>query len=134
VEAYDSEGDRIGTSEIKSFEVAALPLLEAPELDLPEGGEFIARPDGSLFLQWDGLAGAKDYQVLVRDSAGSIVTEQTTTTPSFKLTNLLPGNYTLQIGATDPYGRRGGLTPARRVTVPNKSEVQAPKLRKIKVN
>jgi hypothetical protein len=46
----------------------------------------------------------------------------------------MPGIYDLQVSATDNYGRRGELSFKRKLLVPNKSEVKAPKLRKIKVN
>lgn len=134
VEAFDEDGDKIGTSETRTFDVAALPLLTAPVLQPENTNEYLARPDGSLNLQWDNLEGAKDYQVLVRDPEGKIVGEYSTEDLYYKLVNLMPGQYSLQVSATDNYGRRGALSLKRSIIVPDKSEVQAPKLRKIKVN
>ncbi len=134
IEAYDDEGDLIGNSEVRTFDVAVLPLLPAPSLMPNDGSEFLARPDGSLGIKWDELNGAKNYQILIRDSLGKIVNEYSSETANYKLTNLMPGSYTVQIGATDSFGRRGELSVKRSLVVPDKSEVKAPKLKKIKVN
>ncbi len=134
VEAFDDEGDNIGTSEVRTFNVAVLPLLGAPTLLPNDDSDFLARPDGSLSINWDEVNGAKDYQVLIRDSDGKIINELSTDNPGYRLSNLMPGSYSVQIGATDAYGRRGELTPKRNLIVPDKSEVKAPKLKKIKVN
>lgn len=134
VEAYDDEGDLIGNSEVRTFDVAVLPLLPAPSLTPNDNSEFLARPDGSLGIKWDTLSGAKDYQILVRDNSGKIISEYSSDSPTYKLTNLMPGSYSVQVGATDTYGRRGELSMKRSLIVPDKSEVKAPKLKKIKVN
>lgn len=134
VEALDEEGDNIGTSEVRTFAVASLPLLTAPELLPDDGSEYLARPDGSLPLQWEPLDGAQNYQISVSDKDGKIIVEHSASLPSFTLTNLMPGQYTIQVGATDTYGRKGAISEKRSILVPDKSEVQAPKLKKIKVN
>jgi hypothetical protein len=133
VEALDSDGDTVGTSESRTFTVDELPLLSAPTV-LPETGDFMAKSDGTLGLEWNDLDGAKNYQILVRDDTGKIVFENSSESSKFKLNNLMPGSYALQIGATDNFGRRGQLSIKRKLLVPDKSEVKAPKLRKIKVN
>jgi hypothetical protein len=133
VEALDSDGDTIGVSESRTFVVDELPLLAAPTV-MPEAGDFLAKSDGTLGVEWNGVDGAKIYHVLVRDQTGKIVVENSSETVGYKLNNLMPGTYDLQIGATDSYGRRGNLSVKRRLLVPDKSEVKAPKLRKIKVN
>lgn len=134
VEAFDDENESIGTSETRTFTVTPLPLLPAPKVFPNDESEFLARPDGSLTLSWERLVGTKDYQILVRDNEGKIISELSTETSNYKLTNLMPGTYSLQVGATDNYGRRGDLSGKRILIVPDKSEVKAPKLRKIKVN
>jgi hypothetical protein len=134
IEAFDEEGEVIGTSEIRTFNVALLPLLTAPNLDPSSGPEYLARPDGSMIIIWEEIPGAKEYQIFVSDKNGQVLSEFTTEAPNYKLNNLMPGTYSVQVGATDSHGRRGELSGKRSLIVPDKSAVEAPNLRKIKVN
>jgi hypothetical protein len=133
VEALDSDGDTIGTSESRTFSVEELPLLPAPAL-MPDTGDFLAKSDGTLGIGWQGLEGAKVYNILVRDQSGKIIHENSSESTNYQLMNLMPGAYELQIGGTDNFGRKGELSAKRKLLVPDKSEVKAPKLKKIKVN
>jgi hypothetical protein len=133
VEAIDTDGDSIGNSEPRTFIIDELPLLSAPTV-MPETGDFLAKSDGTFGVEWQSLDGAKIYHVIVRDQTGKVVIENNTDSAVYKLNNLMPGSYDLQVGASDNFGRRGTLSTKRKLLVPDKSEVKAPKLRKIKVN
>lgn len=134
VEAFDEEGDRIGATDVKTFDVEMLPLLPPPNLQPTNQKEYLARPDGSLEVQWDTVDGAKEYQIILLDNEGKPAGEFTSTDRVFSFANLMPGTYTMQTATIDPHGRRGPLAAKRFLVVPDKSAVQAPKLRKIRVN
>ncbi len=134
IEAFDEEGDSIGTSEVRLFLVDVLPLLSAPTLLPDDETEFLAKPDGSLGLRWNGVDGTKNYQVTVFDSEGNTLNEFSSEGTVYKLNNLMPGNYLLQVNSIDNFGRKGALGAKRKILVPDKSEVKAPKLKTIKVN
>jgi hypothetical protein len=134
VEAFDEEGDRIGATEVRTFGVELLPLLPPPTLLPANQKDFMAQPDGTLAIQWNNIEGAKEYQILLEDSEGKPAGEFTSIEKAFNLSNLMPGSYSMQIATVDPHGRRGPLAAKRFLVVPDKSAVQAPKLRKIRVN
>lgn len=46
----------------------------------------------------------------------------------------MPGSYSIEINAIDKHGRNGEISKKRTIQVPDKSEVKAPTLKKIKVN
>ncbi len=133
VEAIDDDGDSIGISDVRTFTIDEMPLLKAPVFST-NASEFLAKGDGTLNLSWNDLSGAKSYTILVRDLTGNIVIENSSEANMYRLNNLMPGEYDIQLGALDSFGRRGELTTKRKLIVPSKSEVKAPKLKKIKIN
>lgn len=134
VSAYDEENEPIGNSEVKTFNVQPLPLLTAPRLLPDDKSDFLAKPDGSYLLRWNPVNESSNYTVFIKDKEEKIVSQFNSATPNLKLNNLMPGTYTVEINAIDKYGRSGDISTKRVLQVPDKSAVQAPTLKKIKVN
>jgi len=134
VSALDEENEPIGNSEVKPFNIQPLPLLIAPKLLPDDSSEFLARPDGTFILHWNAVNEASNYAILIKDKDEKTVTQVNSTIPNLKLSNLMPGLYTVEINAIDKFGRDGEKSQKRKIQVPDKSEVKAPTLKKIKVN
>lgn len=133
VEAVDKAGNIIGTSEHRKIAVAPLPLLAAPKL-LPLEGNLTAQADGRTELQWEKLEGVKEYMLTISNKDGKELKTLKYTGNSTNLKNLMPGEYQLTLTAIDQHGRTSeGATP-RKLIVPDKSNLKAPTLKKIKVN
>lgn len=132
IEAINKEGKILGSTKSEVLTVSPLPLLKAPNL-LPEEGSIQASSDGRTQLAWRKIEGAKEYWLTVRRGGKQIHRKQYTTNTT-ALKNLLPGEYELEVSATDAYGRFSEQGSVRKLIVPNKSNVKAPTLKKIKVN
>lgn len=134
VSALDEENEPIGTTEVRPFNVQPLPLLIAPKLLPDDARDFLAKPDGSYNLQWNPINEANNYAITIKDKDDKVVTQLNATSANVKLNNLMPGSYSIEINAIDKYGRNGEVSKKRTIQVPDKSEVKAPTLKKIKVN
>lgn len=132
VEALDQKGNTLSKSENRGFDLAVLPLIPAPLL-LPEVGDLKASNRGDIELKWRGPAGAKNYTLNVKNAAGKSVTNRKLTSTSMALTDLMPGRYQVEVGATDEYGRTSEPAPPRRLLVPDNSGLSAPKMKRIEV-
>ncbi|WP_374032328.1 hypothetical protein [Bdellovibrio bacteriovorus] len=79
------------------------------------------------------MEGAKEYWLTIRKD-GKELKRSKYMQNSTALKNLLPGEYEVELIAVDTYGRNSQAGPARKLLVPDKSNVRAPTLKKIKVN
>jgi hypothetical protein len=134
VSAYDEENESIGSSDVRPFNIQPLPLLVAPKLMPDDGSEFLAKPDGSYTLHWNNINEASNYSILVKNNEDKVMGQFNSTQPILKLNSLMPGHYSVEVIAIDKYGRNGEISTKRLLQVPDKSEVKAPTLKKIKVN
>lgn len=132
IEALDSNGLVIATSPSKIFNVAPLPLLPSVQF-YPAEGPLRASMDGRTSLEWQEIDGAKDYWLTIRKN-GKEVRRSKYQNNKTALRNLLPGEYEIEIVAEDNHGRMGQASPARKLIVPDKSNVKAPTLKRIQVN
>lgn len=132
IEAVNKEGKVLGATTSQVLTVSPLPLLKAPKL-LPEEGALQASSDGRTQIQWQAVEGAKEYWLTVRKN-GKEVKRTKYTSLNTGLRNLLPGEYELELSAMDSYGRASEQGSVRTLIVPDKSNVKAPTLKKIKVN
>ncbi|MGZ3775335.1 MAG: hypothetical protein ACXVCY_09315 [Pseudobdellovibrionaceae bacterium] len=133
VEAFNKDGKILGSTQSKVLTVSPLPLLKAPQL-LPEDDSALqASSDGRTQLEWRQLEGAKEYWLTIRKNGKELKHTKYTTT-STALKNLLPGEYEVELMAMDSYGRASEQGSLRKLVVPDKSNVKAPTLKKIKVN
>lgn len=133
VEALDEKKQVLAKSNFKSIEVAPMPLLNSPEFQ-PSLGELKADNQGKLDLKWNKVDGAKEYWLTLFDSSGKEMRKAKFQGSSTSLVNLLPGKYKVSIHAVDTHGRESEKSEARTVVVPDSSGLQAPKVKKIKVN
>lgn len=133
VEALDDKKQVIAKSGFKSLEVAPMPLISSPEF-LPSTGELSADNQGKLDLKWNKVEGAKEYWLTLYDSKGKEMRKAKFQKDFTSLVNLLPGKYKVSIHAVDIHGRESEKEAPRTVVVPDSSGLQAPKVKKIKVN
>jgi len=132
IEAIDNEGKILGTTLSNPLTVAPLPLLSAPDF-VPAEGLLQAKMDGRTQLEWTAIPGAKEYLLVIRKEGKELKRSKYPTTNT-ALKNLLPGEYELEIFAVDTHGRESSPSPSRKLLVPDKSNLRAPTLKKIKVN
>ncbi|WP_374029867.1 hypothetical protein [Bdellovibrio bacteriovorus] len=132
IEALNKDGEVLGTAASQTLTVSPLPLLQAPQF-VPAEGTLQASLDGRTQLEWSKLEGAKEYWLTISKNGKELKrTRYTNNMTSLK--NLLPGEYEVEVFATDNYGRASETSGVRRLLVPDKSNVRAPTLKKIKVN
>ncbi|MCE3010616.1 MAG: hypothetical protein LW875_08390, partial [Proteobacteria bacterium] len=132
VEALDKDKKVIASSSFRNFEIQPKPLLKAPRF-LPLTGDFQADNDGQLDLSWEKLSGVKEYWFQLLDARGKELQKVRFKGNSTKLNNLLPGEYQILIYAVDEHGRKSTRGNTRKIIVPESSGIQAPILKRIKV-
>ncbi|UYL09698.1 hypothetical protein B9G69_003805 [Bdellovibrio sp. SKB1291214] len=132
IEAMDKDGQVVGTGSSKAVTVAPMPILQAP-LFIPTEGPLQASMDGRSTLEWNNVEGATDYELVIKKEGKELKRSKYKTTTT-AIRNLLPGEYDVTISARDTYGRPGETGPVRKLIVPDKSNLKAPTLKKIKVN
>jgi len=132
IEALNKDGQVLGTTTSQLLTVAPLPLLQAPQF-VPAEGPLQASMDGRTQLEWSAVNGAKEYWLTIRKE-GRELKRSKYTGNSTALRNLLPGEYEVELSAVDSYGRESEPGPVRKLVVPDKSNLRAPTLKKIKVN
>lgn len=133
LEALDKKGQILSKSETRSFDLQVLPLLASPVF-LPETGDLNSTGSGDINLKWRGPAGAVSYSVTLTNSKGRTIATKELTKTTTSLTNLMPGNYEVEVKAKDQYGRISEVTGPRHVIVPENSGLSAPKVKRIQVN
>lgn len=133
IEAYNKDGNVIGRSSQQILTAQELPLLEAPGF-LPAAGPLQSGFDGRTELQWQAIPGAKGYTLTIQDKSGKQLAKKTYPGLSANLQNLMPGEYSVHLEAVDNWGRSGAGGEARTLIVPDRSNLKAPSLKRIKVN
>lgn len=133
VEAYDKKGRLMGSSPPLEVQVANQPLLTPPQL-LPTDGNLRAGTDGRGELNWSPINGAKEYEVRILNGENKEIFARKVQGVKTVLLNLMPGEYAVQILAVDEFNRPGTPSTPRTLVVPDKSNLRAPALKKVKVN
>lgn len=133
VEAVGEDSKVLAKSNFKSIELSVTPLLDAPSFK-PAAGDLQADNQGNLTLEWSTIEKAQDYELILFDRKGQALRTAKFKKNTTALKNLLPGTYKVQITAIDEFGRLGNKSEPRPVQVPDTSNLNAPKLKKIKVN
>ena len=133
VEAYDKQGRLMGKSEQLLLSVDPKPVLPAPQL-LPLEGQIVSRADGRGELKWTDIDGAKEYEMKVVSKDGKELMNRRFKQSKMTLVNLMPGEYTVNLVSIDEFGRPSAQPSQRTITVPDKSNLRAPALKKVKVN
>jgi hypothetical protein len=133
VEAYDKKGRLMGASPGLEIQVQSQPLIPAPQL-LPIEGPIRASSDGRGELTWNSIQGAKEYEVKVFNKDKKEIFNRKIQNTKTVLVNLMPGEYSIEIVAFDEFNRPSSPSGARTLIVPDKSNLRAPALKKVKVN
>lgn len=133
VEAYDKQGRLMGKSDPLLVNLESKPLLEAPQL-LPLEGQIVSQADGRGELKWQSIDGAKEYEVIVVNKSGKELLNKKFKDNKMTLVNLMPGEYMVNLVSIDEHGRRSAKPTERSLMVPDKSNLRAPALKKVKVN
>lgn len=132
VEAFDKKGRLMGTSEPLELALESQPLLSSPLL-LPEGTTLKAGSDGKSELNWTAIDGAQEYQLKVISPEGREVFKKNLKTLKTTVTNLMPGQYTIEVQSIDRFGRLSTNMTPRPLVVPDKSNLRAPAVKKAEV-
>lgn len=133
VEAYDKQGRLMGKSEQILLSLEPKPVLPAPKL-LPLEGQIVSHADGRGELTWTEVEGAKEYEMKVVSKDGKELMNRRFKHSKMTLVNLMPGEYTVNLVTIDEFGRPSAEPSQRSIIVPDKSNLRAPALKKVKVN
>ena len=136
VEAIDKSGNVIGTSEKKAIDVSPLPLISTPKLLPNNGTSILASADGAASIKWEAVKGAKEYILTVQNLTDNKVREfkLQKNQAQFKSQTLSPKNqYQVKVEAIDEFGRKSAEGVYMKLDVPGESDIQAPKLKGIKI-
>ena len=130
IEAVNKDGQVLGTTPPQTLDISPLPLLKAPQF-LPAEGQLQASMDGKHKLEWSQVDGAKEYWLVISKN-GKELKRSKYATNSTSLKNLLPGEYDVEISAVDSHGRESETANPRKLLVPDKSNLKAPTLKKLR--
>lgn len=133
IEAVAKDGSVIGRSSPLPVVSQELPRLAPPALT-PATGKIQTGGDGRTELTWTPIEGAKEYRLTILNSAGEQLAQRSYKRANANLQNLLPGEYTVKLETIDQWGRPGEVGEPRVLVVPEKSNLKAPSLKRIKVN
>lgn len=129
VDAFNAESDTVGSLPPLKVSVMLMPTLPAPAL---VADKLDANAKGEIVLQWKSITGANEYQIEIKTPEGKTF-YQATKTPELELKKLMPGVYNFNVMAIDQFGRPSARSPAGRITVPEKSFLKGPSLRRMEV-
>ncbi len=132
VEAFDNKGRSMGRSEDIPVNVTRLPALPSPQI--PIDGELVSQADGHINIEWVPVEGAKNYQLIIKDTEGREILNKAYDQPQARLQNLMPGAYVVTLFTTDIHDRSSPDPTTRKLIVPPKSHLRAPAVKKVKVN
>jgi hypothetical protein len=132
-ESLNSQGQVIAKTKPRRVNVEQVAALKAPEF-LNDIKEVIqGSQTGSVRLNWKPVNEGREYVVLVKDATGTIVREVKTPNVSLEMTRLRTGKYHFSIQAIDQLNRAGASSLERSFTIPEYSDVSAPRLMKVNV-
>lgn len=133
IEAVNAKNEAIAASETKMYTIKAKPLLPAPKWaeNLPD----VLKSDnkGSLSFGWEQVDGAKDYLLILENDEGKVIEQKKVQRNTASLNRLKPGEYSIKLKAIDGYQRPGNPAEPKKLSVPNLSNIRAPKIKSMKV-
>lgn len=133
IEGLNDKNQIIGKSSIRKIEYQPMPPLNSPQINPPNTSNLIAGEDGVIDINWSKVTEATQYQVSIKDQNGKIQNFKTSST-TYRITQLAPGQYTLDVQAIDENARMSAKLKSRRLIVPEPTMLMAPVIKKIKVN
>ncbi len=133
VEALNNRDLLVARSEPKTFTVKRRPLLPAPRwaADTPE----VLKSDskGNLTFAWQQVEGAERYLMILESPDGAVIEQKEISRTTASLSRLKPGEYHVHLKSVDGLKRPGLNGDKRKVSVPNSSDIRAPKIKAMKV-
>ena len=134
VEGLSTDGKTLARSSKKLVHAKPHALLPAPQFTKNLPTQLQADRHGNLIVEWQPVDGAKKYKVEIQSADGSsVIKEKVIDRTTASLAKLAPGNFKVTVKAIDAYDRYGESAPARDVSVPKKSAIRAPIIKKLKV-
>lgn len=133
VEALNGKGEAIAASETRLFSIKAKPLLPAPQWTENAPDTLKADGKGNLSLGWEEVEGASNYLLILENEDGKLVEQKQVERNTASLKRLKPGDYSVKLKAVDGFKRPGLSGEPKKLTVPNLSNIRAPKIKSMKV-
>jgi hypothetical protein len=132
VDALDKADTLLAQSSPKEISVSQAPLLNPPSFAPEISQNLVSTGAGDAEIKWIKVNEAKLYYLNLKDSTG-VEKKMKFETVVAKLSNLMPGEYSISLQSVDEHGRES--TPSSVVTlkVPQESNVRAPKLKGVKI-
>ncbi len=133
VEALNAKGQAIAATDVRAFHIKARPLLPAPKWADNSPDFFKSDAKGNLSFGWQEVDGAKNYIMVFESDEGQILEQRTVQRNMASLARLKPGQYQVKLKSVDGNQRPGPVGEAKKITVPNLSDIRAPKIKTMKV-
>ncbi len=132
-ESLDAAGAVIARTNLRSQRVVAMAPVAAPRFTSETPLDLEANDEGMLQMEWFPVRDAKSYVVHIKSPDGKSVQTVKSTTPHTELTRLKTGEYKVSLQSVDHLGRTSPEGEARKLHVPEYSDVKAPRLKNINV-
>jgi hypothetical protein len=133
IEAYDSKNNLLGTSASKNVLVLESALLAAPSFSADSLPTLIANPEGNVEISWNNVDGAVAYEYELISTESKKTIRKRVSRSIASLENLNPGDFTFQVRAIDSAKRSGLKSSTKKISVPQESSIQAPKIDKVEI-
>jgi hypothetical protein len=133
VEAVNAKGQAIAGSETRTFHIHARPLLPAPKWAENTPDNMKSDAKGNLSLGWQPVDGAKNYYLVLQTDEGQVLEQRSISRTTASFSKLKPGQYHVKVKSIDGNQRPGPDSEPRTITVPNMSDIRAPKIKTMKV-
>ncbi len=133
VEAVNAKNEAIAASDTRLFMIKAKPLLPAPKWAENSPDVFKSDNKGNLSFGWEEVEGAKDYLLILENEDGKVIEQKKVQRAAASLNRLKPGEYQVKLKAVDTHQRPGASAETKKLTVPNLSNIRAPKIKSMKV-
>ncbi len=132
-ESLDGSGAVIARTNLRTQRVIAMAPVQAPRFASTMPLDLEASDEGLLQMEWVPVRDAKSYVVHIKDAEGKTVQTVKSPTPRTELTRLKTGDYKVSLQSVDHLGHAGPEGEARKLHVPEYSDVKAPILKNINV-
>ncbi len=133
VEALGEDNSSLAKSVVKNFEVKEKPLPLEPRYALSFPDPVMTDSHGDFTYAFQVQNDKGEFEIELRDGTERTVTLFKTAEAKGPIKNLRPGTYQLWARYNDEYGRSGPWSSKRKVIVPDKSSIAAPKIKGLKI-
>lgn len=131
--ALNEEDIIVAQSEIITTQVNEKPLPKAPQFSSHIAQTISANSEGDVEVSFEKMDADLSVLIEMRTLNNNTLSKTTSRTLGHKFLSMLPGKYYVLARAVDDEGRMSDYSPKRLVIVPEKSTIQAPTIRNIKI-